>query len=57
MIVHEKALKQALDLGLKVSKIWRGIKFKEDAWLTPFIMKDANLRMKSKMLLKKIFSS
>ena len=55
MIVHEKALKQALDLGCKRTRIWRGIRFREEPWLKSFIMKNANLRMKSKNAFEKDF--
>ena len=51
LIVHEKTLKQAL----KLKKVWRGISFNEDAWLKSFIMKNANLRMKSKNAFEKDF--
>ena len=57
MIVHEKNLKQALDLGCKLTKIWRGIKFQQRPWLKSYIMKNANLRMKSKNAFEKYFSS
>ena len=39
MIVHRKILKQALDLGCRLTKIWRGVKFREENWLTSFIQK------------------
>ena len=55
MIVHEKALKQALELGCKLTKVWRGIHFTEKPWLKSFIMKNANLRMKSKNAFEKDF--
>ena len=55
MVVHEKILQQAFELGCKLTKVWLGIKFREEAWLKSYIMKNANLRMKSKNAFEKDF--
>ena len=54
-ILHCGNLKLCEELGLKIKKIWRGIKFKEEAWLEPYIMKNTNLRKKGKNDFEKDF--
>ena len=44
-IIHPESLKPYEKLGLKISKIHRGIKFVESNWLELYIMKNTNLRM------------
>ena len=56
-IVHHENLKLYLELGLKVKKIHRGIKFRQKAWMRSYIELNTDLRTKGKMILKKIFSS
>ena len=36
-IVHQKTLKQYLDLGLRIKKIHRGTSFEEETWLKSYI--------------------
>ena len=36
-VVHIRALKQALDHGLKLTKVHRVIEFRQEAWLKPYI--------------------
>ena len=46
-VVHRETLKLYESLGLKVTKINRGIKFEESAWLKPYIDLNTNLRSKA----------
>ena len=45
-VVHRETLKLYQSLGLKVTKIHRGITFEESAWLKPYIELNTNLRAK-----------
>ena len=47
-VVHITALKQALDHGLILKKVHRIIKFKQDAWLKPYIDMNTKLRKEAK---------
>ena len=47
-IVHIKSLKQALDHGLKLKKIYRIIEFNQKAWLKPYIDMNMELRKLAK---------
>ena len=44
-IIHHESLKLYEKLGLRITKIYRGIKFVESNWLEPYIMKNTNLRI------------
>ena len=48
-------MKQYLDLGLKLTKIHRGISFDEKAWLKPYIDLNTNLRSKAQHEFEKDF--
>ena len=46
-VLHYKNLKQYLDLGLKLKRIYRGIKFEESEWLKAYIDMNTKLRAKA----------
>ena len=46
-VLHHKNLKQCLDMGLKLTKIHRGISFNEEVWLKPYIELNTQLRTKA----------
>ena len=54
-IVHHENLKLYLELGLKVRKIHRGIKFREEPWMKSYIELNTDLRTKGQMILRRIF--
>ena len=54
-IIHLESLKLYEKLGLRITKIHRGIKFVESNWLEPYIMKNTNLRMQGKNNFEKDF--
>ena len=54
-VVHIVALKQALDHGLILKKVHRIIKFKQEAWLKPYIDMNTDLRKKAKYEFEKDF--
>ena len=54
-IIHHESLKLYEKLGLRITKIHRGIKFIESNWLEPYIMKNTNLRMQGKNNFEKDF--
>ena len=47
-VIHIRALKQALNHGLKLKKVRRVIQFKQKAWLKPYIVMNTELRTEAK---------
>ena len=54
-VIHHETLKLYISLGLKLTKIHRGIKFTESAWLKPYIDLNTNLRAKAQNDFEKDF--
>ena len=54
-IVHIKALKQALNHGLKLTKVNRVIEFKQKPWMTKYIGENTKLRKEAKNEAEKNF--
>ena len=54
-VVHIALLKQALDHRIIFKKVHRVIKFKQEAWLKPYIDMNTDLRKKAKNEFKKDF--
>ena len=52
-IVHINVLKQALDHGLKLRKVYRVIEFEQEAWLKEYIDVNTELRKKATNDLKR----
>ena len=56
-VVHIRALKQALNNGLKFKKVHRVIQFNQKGWLKSYIDMNAELKKDAKNDLRKIFIS
>jgi len=54
-VVHIRNLQQAVQLGLKVSKIHRIVFFNQVAWMAPYINLNSSLRAKAKNTFEKDF--
>ena len=53
--IHVRALKQALNHGLKLKEVYRIIQFKHKAWLKPYIDTNTELRKKAQNEFEKNF--
>ena len=56
-VLHYENLKLYESLGLKITRIHRGIQFEESPWLKPYIELNTNLRAKAKNEFERTFSS
>ena len=54
-VLHKKNLELYCDLGLKISRIHRGIKFREEPWMKSYIELNTDLRTKGKNDFEKDF--
>ena len=54
-VIHIRALKQALNHGLKLTKVRRIIQFDQEAWLKPYIDMNTKLRKEAKNDFEKDF--
>ena len=55
MVLHGKNLQLYLSLGMKLKKIWREMKFREEALMKPYIELNTKLRTKAKNEFEKDF--
>ena len=54
-VIHIRNLKQALNHELDLKKVYRVIKFNQNAWLRPYLGMNTNLRKKAKIDFEKDF--
>ena len=54
-VLHYKNLKQYLEEGLILKKVYRGIKFYQSPWMEPYIRKNTDLRKEAKNAFEKDF--
>ena len=54
-VIHIRALKQALNHGLILKDVYRIIRFKQDAWLKPYIDMKTKLRKEAENEIEKHF--
>ena len=46
-VIHYRTLRQCLELGMRLTKVHRGISFYQSPWMEPYIRKNTELRMKA----------
>ena len=44
-VVHYRSLRQCLELGMRVTAVYRGLIFNQSPWMEPYIRKNTELRM------------
>ena len=54
-VAHIRSLKQALNHGLILKKVYRVIQFNQEAWLKPYIDMNTELRKQAKNDFEKYF--
>ena len=54
-VIHIRALKQALNRGLKLKKVHRVIRLHQRAWLKPYVDMNTKLRIKANTEFEKNF--
>ena len=54
-VVHQENLKLYLRLGMKLEKVQRGVKYREETRMRSYIQKNTDLRMKAKNAFEKDF--
>ena len=54
-IIHYKNLKLYQSLGIRITKIHRAVKFRQEAWMAPYIQLNTNLRAKAASEFEKNF--
>jgi hypothetical protein len=54
-VIHYRNLKLYCSLGMQVTKIHRACKFRQEAWMVPYIQLNTNLRSKAKSAFEKDF--
>ena len=53
-VIHIRAIKQAINHGIKLKKVHRVIKFNQKAWLKPYIDMNTKLKTNAKTNLRRI---
>ena len=53
--IHYRNLRQCLEMGLKITKVHRGISFNQSPWMEPYIRKNTELRKKAANSFEKDF--
>ena len=43
-VIHYRNLRQCLELGLRITAVYRGISFNQSSWMEPYIRKNTELR-------------